>query len=49
MWNERVESAVDELLTGLAGLAAFGTVLTLAHLRFRGGEQSVASTDLGLD
>lgn len=37
------------LTHGLLGLAAFGAVLSLAHRRFRGGDQGVPATDLGLD
>ncbi len=37
------------LTHGVLSLAAFAGVLLLAHLRFRGGEQGVGSTDLGLD
>lgn len=37
------------LTHGALGLAVFLIVLALAVRRFRGGEQDVASTDLGLD
>ncbi|MGD9960868.1 hypothetical protein [Nocardioides sp.] len=37
------------LTHGLAGLAAFAIALAAAAFRFKGGEDNVASTDIGLD
>ncbi len=40
---------LTQLLHGMLGLAVFAGVLGLAHRRFRGGDDGVPSTDLGLD